>query len=148
MVVDVSENKYKIGIIEFLDVIDEASVESSKRNVNIKKIGKCSVEVRDKEGPIPHMHSDSEDGSFKACVCLHTNMYFSHDKIKYDQFSNSKQLHDLDKWLRNPNVKYGQGRTNYQVAVDLWFMNGNPDYGFDMSVQPDYTTLSGEIQEK
>ena len=75
-------------------------------------------------------------------------MYFSHDKIKYDQFSNSKQLQDLDKWLRNPNVKYGQGRTNYQVAVDLWFMNGNPDYGFDMSVQPDYTTLSGEIQEK
>ena len=35
MVVDATESKYRIGIIEFLDVIDEASVESSKRNVNI-----------------------------------------------------------------------------------------------------------------
>lgn len=77
MVVDVSESKYIIGIIEFLDVIDESSVESSKRNVNIKKIGKCSVEVRDKEGPIPHMHIDSEDGSFKSCVCLHTQTCIS-----------------------------------------------------------------------
>ena len=30
MVVDVTESKYKIGIIEFLDAIDEASVESSQ----------------------------------------------------------------------------------------------------------------------
>lgn len=144
MIIDVSKNV--VGTVNFSEVIDEASVESSRNSLNVKKIGLCTVEVRTNEGTIPHMHIDSVDGKFKACVCLHTNKYFSHTEGKYKQFSNSKQLEEFDSWLRKPNIKFGNERTNYQVAVDIWRMNGNPDLNFNMSIQPDYTTMSGEIQ--
>lgn len=148
MIIDVSKNV--VGTIKFSEVIDEASVESSRNSLNVKKIGPCIVEVRGHEGTIPHMHIDSMDGKFKACVCLHTNKYFSHTEGKYKQFSNSKQLEEFDSWLRKANAKYGNnnGQTNYQTAVKIWFMNNNPNVGFDMSIQPDYTSMIGEIQDK
>ena len=65
-----------VGYFEFEEPVNEISVESSKNSPNLKKIGKCIVEVYDSEGTIPHMHVIGND--FHACVCLHTNKYFSH----------------------------------------------------------------------
>lgn len=74
MIIDVSKNV--VGTINFSEAIDEGSVESQKNTLNTRGIGPCIVEVRTNEGTIPHMHIDSIDGKFKACVCLHTNKYF------------------------------------------------------------------------
>lgn len=147
MIIDVSKNV--VGTINFSEAIDEGSVESQKNTLNTRGIGPCIVEVRTNEGTIPHMHIDSIDGKFKACVCLHTNKYFSHTGQKYKQFSNARQLREFDNWLRKENIKHkGEGLSNYEAAVKLWYDNGNPDVGFDMTVQPDYTTMSEEIQNK
>lgn len=147
MVIDVSKkNKsYIVGEINFTDSLDEAKIESSGNYVRLSKIGKCSVQVNGGEGAIPHMHIDSTDGDFKACVCLHVNKYFSHNEVKYKQFHSQKQLNEFDAWLRSPNIKRSNGLTNYQVAVDLWVSGGNP-VKFDMSKQPDYTKMHEEIQ--
>lgn len=91
------------------------------------------------------MHIDAMNGDFKACICLHVNKYFSHNDVKYKQFHSQKQLNEFDAWLRSLNIKYGDGRTNYQVAVDLWVAGGNM-VKFDMSKQPDYTKMHDEIQ--
>ena len=128
MIIDVSKNV--VGAINFFEVMDEASVESQKNTLNTRGIGPCIVEVRANEGPIPHMHIESIDGKFKACVCLHTNKYFSHTGQKYKQFSNTKQLKEFDTWLRKSNVKYDKTLTNYQVAVQLWFDNQKSKYYF------------------
>ena len=136
-----------VGYFEFEELVNEVSVESDKRSPNLKKIGKCIVEVYDSEGIIPHMHVTGN--GFRACVCLHTNKYFSHgEPNKYQHFANAKQREAFDEWLRQPNIKFGKGgKTNYEAAVDIWFSNGNPDYGFDMNTQPDYSIMTEEIKK-
>ena len=149
MVVDVTENKYLIGEINFDEPINEYSVESSGNLPSIKKVGKCRVEVYDDEGIIPHFHIIGGDKNF--CICIHTNKYFSHNKEKYSQFSSTTQKEQLNNWLKEKNVKFaksiGKSLTNYQAIVELWIqLNGNP-YGFDFSVQPEYDKMCEEIKE-
>lgn len=150
MVVDVSENKYIIGEINFNEPINEYSIEPEQRSPNIKKLGICKVEVYNDEGAIPHFHVIGGGKIF--CICIHTNKYFSHKEGKYSQFSNATQKEQLNDWLKKKNVKFTKGTdktlTNYQAIVQLWTeLNGNP-YGFDFSVQPEYDIMWDEIKEK
>lgn len=148
MIVDVSKDRNVVGQLNFNEPINEISIESDKRSPNIKKIGVCSVEVYEKEGAIPHMHVIGKD--FEACVCLHTNKYFSHNESKYSQFANAKHKQQFNEWLKRPNVKFaknGMNMTNFQTAVYLWVKNRNAVY-FDMSVQPDYDVMWEEIKDQ
>ena len=137
-----------VGYFEFEEPVNEVSIESDRRSPNFKKIGKCIVEVYDSEGIIPHMHVTGD--GFRACVCLHTNKYFSHgEPNKYQHFSNAKQKEAFNEWLKKPNVKFsknGDMLTNFQAAVRLWIANNNPVH-FDMSVQHDYSTMWEEIKK-
>ena len=148
MVVDVTNEKYKIGAIKFSDTICEYAIEPDKRSPYIRKIGTCSVEVYDQEGMIPHMHVVGNNRVI--CVCLHTNKYFSHDD-KYIQFSNAKQREEFDNWLRKPNIKvareHGLGYvTNYEAAVYMW-NKLNPHALLAPKKQPDYPNMIEEIQK-
>lgn len=149
MVVDITNEKYKIGSIKFDDPICEYAIEADKRSPYIRKIGECSVEVYDREGMIPHMHIVSDNKII--CVCLHTNKYFSHD-IKFSQFSNAKQREDLDSWLRKSNIKVARENalghiTNFEAAVYMW-NKLNPHAILSIREQPDYSTMKDEIQNK
>lgn len=149
MVVDITENKYLIGEINFDEPINEYSIESGENLPSIKKVGQCKVEVYDDEGAIPHFHVIGGGKNF--CICIHTNKYFSHKRGKYSQFSNTTQKEQLNNWLKEKNVKFAKGvgksLTNYQAIVELWDqLNGNP-YGFDFSIQPEYDKMWEEIKE-
>lgn len=150
MVVDVTKYKgVSIGSIDISDLmINEYALEPIERSPNIRKIGQCSVFVYEKEGMIPHMHIASK--GINICVCLHTNKYFSHDN-RFVQFSNSKQRRDFDNWLRQQNIKvakeYGLGYiTNYEAAAYVW-NDLNPKARFTIKEQPDYCSMTEEIQK-
>lgn len=149
MIYDLDEMRKKkivIGEITFTDPINEYAVEGKANPLNLSKLGPCTVEVYEREGNIPHIHIKPREGK-QICICLHTAMYFSHKEHKYQQFSNAKQMVEFNEWMSRPNVKYcsDRTRTNFQVAVELWAELKNPVL-FDMSVQPDYSNMLGEIK--
>lgn len=137
-----------IGHIDFSDPINEYAIESNKRMPIFKKLGRCSVEVYGDEGAYPHFHIIGTNGD-NICIALYINMYFSHGTMKYTQFSNSYQKEQLNEWLKLPNYKYVKdgSLTNYQALVRVWLSNNGNPYNFDLSMQPEYDKLNGEIKK-
>lgn len=133
-----------IGTINFEDSITENELTAKSKRFNTKSIGECKVEIYGpNEGSIPHMHVFNKDKSFEACVCIHSNNYFSHGG-KYTSKFNSKQCREFNNWMKMMNDKSPVPMTNWQAALFSWEL-ANPDCKFQESrkvkIQPHYEDM-------
>lgn len=160
MVVDVTENKWiLIGEIDFSGCDEEISNESSivsknEEKPNIRGIGKCEVFIGSDEGPVPHIHIQSNDSEWGSCICLHEAYYFPHggNPMTMGTF-NSKQAKEFDDWMKRPNFKT-KGISNYLKCTSVWLDQYAKTYNYIYSknntnfvVKPDYRNMKGDFNE-
>ena len=100
------------------ETISEVQITNKRNPLTIDKLDKCKVYVYGSEGQVPHFHIESEDGSFKSCVCIYSNNYFAHGG-KYKSQFNSKQRKEFNEWMNN----------NWKNIRDAW-EEGNPNCKF------------------
>lgn len=136
-----------IGEIEFVEPVSEKAIKGSS-DLNIKKIGKCKVEVYSGEGAIPHFHMSNADKSFSSCVCIYSPNYFSHGG-KYSGTLNATQREELFTWLKEAN-KDNPNKTNWEVIVETWELS-NPNCKFPadnkVSTIPYYKNMTQYLSE-
>ena len=137
-----------IGEVD-LDLLEyEIVFERTIGNVNINKIGVCSVRVYNGEGQIPHFHIINKDGSFDCCICIYSNNYFSHPGHA-DQFSSNKQLEKLNTWLDQTDKK-NRSNTNWETICQEWEKN-NPECKFPkdkkVTIKPEYKDIKSTLTD-
>lgn len=141
------ESPILIGEIEFTETLNEKTIKGSS-DLNMKKIGKCKVEVYSSEGPIPHFHISNGDKSFTSCVCIYSPNYFSHGG-KYSCTLNATQRDELFNWLKEAN-SYDPTKSNWEYAALTW-EESNPDCKFPdenkVSTIPYYKNMAQYLSE-
>ena len=147
---------YILGTINFPETINEMYIgkENSAPRFKHTFSGECYIEIRDDEGSsIPHIHITSKPNdyvdskgrkrTFKCCVQLFKNEFFTHGS-KMDEL-HPKDWKVLDDWMRKP-VSKDSPLSNWERAREIWFNKFDHDYlknnePLDTEHQPDYTTI-------
>lgn len=97
------------------EFLNESSINLTKNPLKIK--GVTMVIVHPNEGDnIPHFHIKRER-EHDCCIMLNENKFFNHGNN--DSTLNSREMRELDSWLRKINSSRYQ-RTNFQVLCDAW----------------------------
>ena len=127
-----------VGTIDLSDDYLNESKGSFGGNLN-----ECDISVKGSEGPIPHFHIKSKDGSCQCCPCLYDALYFNH--AEYQGKLSQKQKIALNNWMNKPNRKF-PAYNNWYVLCSWWEEAGNPTINVPHKPkQPDYTKLENMI---
>lgn len=131
--------KYAYDELDFEKSNNIMIYEETYAKLDLKKIGKCKINIYSGEGQIAHFHIE-KDG-FCCCVCLNHNKYFIHPG-KEDTL-NSTARKKLNDYLHeiNPETKL----TNWQ-SIQQYYYRYNPNTKEKrIEIQPDYTKMSESI---
>lgn len=98
------------------EMLNEGSINLNKNPLKIKDLS--MVIVHSNEGDnIPHFHI-KRNGKHDCCIMFNEDRYFNHGVN--NSTLTSKEVKELDNWLRKPNANNKFNLTNFQVLCDLW----------------------------
>lgn len=116
----------------------------NKTLVEMAEVGRFDtfkITVFGNEGPIPHFHFESLDGTIDGCIRLDKPEYFKHGT--HQSTLKHKERRKMIEWLQTPHKSLGEyGLINWKVICIYWDDN-NINYPFNKNAtMPDYSQLN------
>lgn len=120
------------------EFLNESSINLTKNPLKINGVTMIIVHPNEVDN-IPHFHIKRER-EHDCCIMLNENKFFNHGNN--DSTLNSREMRELDSWLRKINSSRYQ-RTNFQVLCDAWNESeaktrANTDRDFNYTVITSY----------
>lgn len=101
---------------KIFELLNEGSINLNRNPLGIKDVS--MIIVHNNEGDnIPHFHI-KRNGKHDCCIMFNENRYFNHG-VNNGTLT-SKEMKELDKWLRKVNFGDKLNQTNFQILCDFW----------------------------